>query len=90
MDTITCHVKTIREDLYLLSLSDSVFYESKGIQLEFKENEASLLTFTLDYRGNGTKKLEIELSEFSVLKKNHSAIMGQRGLYLYLDQRKCI
>ena len=76
MDTITCHVKTIREDLYLLSLSDSVFYESKGIQLEFKENEASLLTFTLDYRGNGTKKLEIELSEFSVLKKNHSAIMG--------------
>jgi hypothetical protein len=73
---VICHVKTIRNDLFLLSLFDSVFHVSNEIQLEFKENESSLLTCTLNYQGNGTKKLEIELSEFVLRNKNLFPFMG--------------
>jgi len=44
--------------------------------LELKENESSLLTCTLNYQGNGTKKLKIELSEFVLRNKNQSPLMG--------------
>jgi len=65
-----CHVKTIREDLYLLSVAESVFYETKATKLDIEEGNTPLLSCTLSYKGNGTvEKLEIELSEF-LLKKD--------------------
>ena len=65
-----CHVKTIREDLYLLSVAESVFHESKATKLDIEEGNTPLFSCTLSYKGNGTvEKLEIEFSEF-LLKKD--------------------
>lgn len=78
-----CHLNKIREDLYLLSLLEPAYQETRGINLKTEGAKSNaLLSCKLIYKGYGTKKLEIELH--NLVLPNCTQTTTELGTYQFL------
>lgn len=63
---MTTSVKKLRDDMYLISWSESVFMGTKTVNVKLDVDDTSVLvadSTTFKFSGNGTTKLDLELSK---------------------------